>query len=261
VGTTSNASSSEIRLCAHAGARLGPDDCENLRDCWEPAIQLDEEQAIMVRELDATMRPAPQDNQLMSKHRVLSCEPQLRLEWRQSEAEQPDHPASLGDSITASHSDEVYTRERPRNMDNLTSLAPSLNQLSTIIGSVAAPAFLLGAVAAFISVLISRMNRVIDRSQFLHKIPDSDESAYLKADISRLKRRAKLLNRSVLYATVSAIVTALLVIVAFVSAMLHFAHEYGVALLFILALAFFLLSLVNLARETNIGLHEYDHHA
>jgi hypothetical protein len=55
--------------------RLGLDDCENLQDCREPAIQLDKEQAIMVRELDATMRPAPQDNQLTSKHRVLSYEP------------------------------------------------------------------------------------------------------------------------------------------------------------------------------------------
>jgi len=146
-------------------------------------------------------------------------------------------------------------------VDNLVSLAPSLNQLSSIIGSVAAPAFLLGAVAAFISVLMSRMNRVIDRSQFIHKISDTDEKSYLKADISRLKRRAELLNRSVLYATISAIVTALLVIVAFVSAMLHFAHEYGVAILFIVALTFFLLSLVDLARETRIGLHDLDHHA
>jgi hypothetical protein len=52
------------------------------------------------------MQPAPQDNQLMSKHRVLSFKPQLRLEWRgqdgQSETEQPDHSASLGDSITSS---------------------------------------------------------------------------------------------------------------------------------------------------------------
>src|SRR5258708_7450918 len=42
----------------------------------------------------------------MSKHRVLSFKPQLRLEWRgqdgQSETEQPDHSASLGDSITSS---------------------------------------------------------------------------------------------------------------------------------------------------------------
>jgi hypothetical protein len=44
-------------------------------------IQLDKEQAIMVREPDATMQSAPQDNQLMSKHRVLGFKPQLRLEW------------------------------------------------------------------------------------------------------------------------------------------------------------------------------------
>ena len=39
-------------------------------------------------------------------NRVLSFKPQLRLEWRgqdgQHETEQPDHSASLGDSITAS---------------------------------------------------------------------------------------------------------------------------------------------------------------
>jgi hypothetical protein len=60
----------------------------------------------MVRKPDATAQPAPQGIQLMSKHRVLSLKPQLRLEWRsqdgQSETEQPDHSASLGDSITSS---------------------------------------------------------------------------------------------------------------------------------------------------------------
>jgi hypothetical protein len=60
----------------------------------------------MVREPDATMQPTLQDNQLMSKHRVLGFKPQLRLEWRgqdgQNETKQPDHSASLGDSITSS---------------------------------------------------------------------------------------------------------------------------------------------------------------
>src|SRR5258708_25683256 len=60
----------------------------------------------MVGEPDATMQPTPQDNQLMSKHRVLSFKPQLRLEWRghdgQNETEQPDHSASLGDSGASS---------------------------------------------------------------------------------------------------------------------------------------------------------------
>src|ERR1700675_1552082 len=57
----------------------------------------------MVREPDATRQPTPHDNQLMSKHRVLSLKPQLRLEWRgQNETKHPDHSASLGDSITSS---------------------------------------------------------------------------------------------------------------------------------------------------------------
>src|ERR1039457_2819736 len=85
---------------------LGPDDCENLQDRRKPTIQLDKEPAIMVREPDTTRQPTPHDIQLMSKHRVLSFKPQLRLEWRghdgQNETEQPDHSASLGDSITAS---------------------------------------------------------------------------------------------------------------------------------------------------------------
>src|SRR5258705_11469181 len=57
------------------------------------------------------MQRAPQDNQLMSKHRVLGFKPQLRLEWRgqdgQHETEQPDHSTSLGDSIAPS-TDKVF---------------------------------------------------------------------------------------------------------------------------------------------------------
>jgi hypothetical protein len=55
--------------------RLGPDDDENLQDRWKPAIQLDKEPAIIVRQLDVTMQPAPQNIQLMSKHRVLGLKP------------------------------------------------------------------------------------------------------------------------------------------------------------------------------------------
>lgn len=115
---------------------------------------------------------------------------------------------------------------------------PSIDQLGSIIANVAAPAFLLGAVAAFISVLISRINRVIDRSQFIHSIAESDASrSCLKADLPRLRRRAALLNRSLLSSVLAA--TSFIIIVAFVSALLHFAHEYGVAILFTAAMLMF----------------------
>ena len=145
------------------------------------------------------------------------------------------------------------------NVVQLMPVTPSIEQLSRIIGNVAAPAFLLGAVASFIAVLISRINRVIDRAQFLHGITDDDASkAYLKADIPRLRRRAALLNRSLFCSILSAFLTALIIVVAFVSAMFNVAHEYGVALLFIAALLTFCVSLLDLAREARIALHDND---
>jgi len=145
------------------------------------------------------------------------------------------------------------------NVIQLMPVTPSIEQLSRIIGNVAAPAFLLGAVASFIAVLISRINRVIDRAQFLHGITDNDASkAYLKADIPRLRQRATLLNRSLLCSILSAFLTALIIVVAFISAMFNIAHEYGVALLFIAALLTFCVSLLDLAREARIALHDND---
>jgi hypothetical protein len=42
-----------------------------LRTDGKPSIQLDQEQAIPICELDATAHPPPQHNQLMSECRVL----------------------------------------------------------------------------------------------------------------------------------------------------------------------------------------------
>jgi len=62
--------------------RLWLDDCENLQDRWKPAIQLDKEPAVVVREPNATVHFAPQNDQLMSERRILGFKPTLRLEWQ-----------------------------------------------------------------------------------------------------------------------------------------------------------------------------------
>jgi hypothetical protein len=138
---------------------------------------------------------------------------------------------------------------------------PSVSQLSQVISQAVAPAFILGALAAFISVLISRLNRVVDRSQALNAIGgDNPARVHLKSDLPRLKQRAVLLNNAILFASLSAIVATLLVMVAFVSAFFGIEHERGIAVLFILTLAFFAASLINFARETRIALHEFDYY-
>ena len=61
---------------------LGTDDRDGLQDRRKPSIQLDEEQAIAVREPDATSHLPPQHDQLMSERGVLCLKSALRLEWR-----------------------------------------------------------------------------------------------------------------------------------------------------------------------------------
>lgn len=71
----------------------------------------------------------------------------------------------------------------------------TLNQLSLVISQAAAPAFLLGAVASFLSVLVSHMSRIIDRSRTINAISDGDPNyADLKATLPQLKLRANSLT-------------------------------------------------------------------
>ena len=134
-------------------------------------------------------------------------------------------------------------------------------QLSQVIAQATAPAFLLGAVSGFVSVLMGRMNGVIDRIRIVNAIsPDDAARAGLKADLPRLIRRAALLNRAIYLAVGSAICTTVLLLIAFVIAFLGFRHEVGAGLMFVMALALLGASLMALAREVRIALNEYEHH-
>src|SRR4029077_11107936 len=62
---------------AHQG--LGTDDRDGLEDRRKPAIQLDEEQAIAVRELDPTANLALQHGQLLPQRSILRFKPAVRL--------------------------------------------------------------------------------------------------------------------------------------------------------------------------------------
>jgi hypothetical protein len=138
---------------------------------------------------------------------------------------------------------------------------PTVSQLSHVISQAIAPAFLLAALAGFIGVLITRLNRIVDRTIALNAIADDDAvKSRLKADLPRLLRRAEMINRAVFWAVIASIAITLLVIVAFASALLQFQHERGVAVLFIIALGALTVALVDFAREVRIALSEFDHY-
>ncbi len=136
-----------------------------------------------------------------------------------------------------------------------------LNQLSQIISHATAPAFLLGSVAGFVSILITRMNGVIDRIRSLNMVADDDPlRAHLKSDIPRLRRRARLMNTAIHLAVSSGICITLLVILAFASAFIGVRHEPVAGVLFMVALGLLGAALFTLGREVWIGLNEFDHY-
>src|SRR5262245_60124040 len=135
------------------------------------------------------------------------------------------------------------------------STIPTMDQLQLVISQTAAPAFILGAVASFLSVLLSHMGRIIDRARTINDLADSNPRQHeLKKSLPRLHERARILHRAIYWAIGSGIVTCLLMIAAFASAYFGFRHEPGAAALFIAALGLFTASLVSFAREVGIAL-------
>jgi hypothetical protein len=135
------------------------------------------------------------------------------------------------------------------------------DQLSTMITHAVAPAFLLGAVAALVSILITRMTGVTDRIRSLNQIADDDtERMWLKDDIARLKRREKLMNQALFLAVTGGICITILLLVGFVFAFLGYRHEPGAGALFVIALCLLVGSLFRFLQDVRISLSEHDHH-
>lgn len=140
-------------------------------------------------------------------------------------------------------------------------VVPETGQLAQVMVQSTAPAFILGAVAGFVSILLGRMTNVIDRVRSLNEIADDDTvRANLKSDIPRLRRRAKLLNSATHLALASGMCTSLLLVVGFVSAFFRLQHEYGAGILFAVAVALLGGSLFRFSQEIRIGLSESDHY-
>ena len=130
--------------------------------------------------------------------------------------------------------------ERARKMPVLGTVS-DIDQLSEAISHATAPAFMLGAVAGFLSILVSRLQRVVDRTRAL--------AGASEAPPALLQRRAALLNQAIYLSVLSTLCAATLVIVAF-----GISHRTGAAVTFVVALALLMAALTQFTREVRIGL-------
>jgi hypothetical protein len=136
-------------------------------------------------------------------------------------------------------------------------VVPDAAQLSRVIAQVTAPAFLLSAVASLLSVLMTRLSRIVDRSRSISELSIQDaRRASREAELPVLRRRGWLIHRAIFWSAGAGIVTCLLIIAAFAAALLEVGHERMAAVLFILSMGFFTTSLIYLAREIRLSASE-----
>ncbi|WP_288099138.1 DUF2721 domain-containing protein [Pseudomonas sp.] len=134
-------------------------------------------------------------------------------------------------------------------------------RLSHIFAQATAPTFFLGAIAAFVSLMTSRLSAVIERTRVLNAIPKDDlRRAHLKADLERLRRRAELLNAGILSSLRGGLCATLLLAIIFLTEFIGFKYAYGAGLLFVVATYFLGVGLYRFAQEAKISVSSADEH-
>jgi hypothetical protein len=142
---------------------------------------------------------------------------------------------------------------------NMFDFIPDTQRLAQIFSEATAPTFFLGAVAAFVSLMTSRLTAVIERARILNAIAEDDDArAHLKADLLRLKRRARILNSSILATLRAGFCATVLLAIVFATEFLGMKYAYGAGLLFLTATSLLGFALFRFGQEARISLSEAD---
>lgn len=133
---------------------------------------------------------------------------------------------------------------------------PNLPILAQVIQLSIAPVFLLTAIGAFLSVITTRLGRVVDRARLLEASVPEDETdrAVIVAELAGLDRRMLLANRAVGLSVAAALTICSLITVLFISAVSPIHPDDLVPALFILALVLLMAALLAFALEVRISI-------
>jgi len=118
-------------------------------------------------------------------------------------------------------------------------MADPVADVAHVIQLAIAPVFLLTAVGTILSVLSTRLARIVDRGRVLHermatRSPEERERA--GRELLLLRRRRRRVNLAITFGVSAAIFVCLLIVVAFAGALLHAHMSRLVATLFVLAM-------------------------
>ena len=129
-------------------------------------------------------------------------------------------------------------------------LVPDIDRITQIFSNAIAPSFFLGAVAAFVSLMMSRLAAVHAQIKATKALPDQDGAAVGSSmSLGTLTRRARLLSDGIILSLGGGMCATLLLAILFASQFFGLHHAYGAAVLFIAATLLLGVALFRFAQE------------
>jgi hypothetical protein len=133
---------------------------------------------------------------------------------------------------------------------------PHISDITHTIQLAVAPVFLLTALGTTLSVLATRLGRIVDRARRVEARLEADEvsPASTTAELRALSHRAHLIHLALTAGTTAALLVCLLIAVAFVGYLFEFHIGAALAVLFILAMAAYVFALLCFLREVYLAI-------
>ena len=133
-----------------------------------------------------------------------------------------------------------------------------LNEIVPVLQVAIGPVILISGVGLLLLTMTNRLGRAIDRARQLKgELPERTEQdrQQVLAQVAIIYRRARVIRLSITLAALSALLASALIIVLFVTALLHSEQAMLVSIIFIACMASLFASLVAFIRDINLSLH------
>ena len=130
----------------------------------------------------------------------------------------------------------------------------SVSKLIPVLQVAISPVILISGVGLLLLSMTNRLGRVIDRSRFLwrelREVPGEDREA-IHAQLKILSRRAELIRRAIIHASISVLLAAILIIVLFMMVLINFEAALLIIALFISCMLLLISSLITFIKDVN----------
>ncbi len=133
----------------------------------------------------------------------------------------------------------------------------SLREIAPVLQLALGPVILISGIGLLLLSMTNRLGRLIDRSRLLSEARRTATPAdreRVEAQIRVLTTRARVMRRAIVYAVVSMLFAAILVITLFIAAVLHWEAVIIVPVLFGCCMLALIASLVAFLRDVNHSL-------